>query len=520
MKKVFAFSPLLLTLLFAPAFARAQAGGGTPSSSANRDVNPLSFSGSDLGAQINNAYASCTSSAGTGCRIAVPPGNYTVSTPVVIAAKGKNASIECSGTSTTLTWKPTSGTMFQFAANGSGSGNGWGEGIRHCNLVNATSGTTAVAVQFGVSASDTTGRTAEGAYLDDVQITGFGTQYDLESQAWNITVTHSEFLNPVTYAIYANPSASNSGENLVFAGDTVADTLGRWIPQAVNLSLGSVIAQFVGCNFDDVEVEMGAGTINLIGPYFENPGPVLRTTPWIHVLHAVSTVTGLTAADDDTGTPATQPDITVEGTLTWIGGTIFGANPATATVVTSAHGHVWMGGDLNVSAAVPEIVNNSGLPYTNWSRGLNTVSAQAIREVNPVTAGAGHWYDLEQSDGRVAYGTLLEQMASDDATNPSGFEICNKLSSTVSCAVQIHKSGHFLGLHGPPSSSWNQWLYGTTRIDSLSIAGGASITNANAIPTVGTPTAGQAACIKAAGPPVVIGYCSSAVSASGACTCN
>ena len=43
---------------------------------------------------------------------------------------------------------------------------------------------------------------------------------------------------------------------------------------------------------------------------------------------------------------------------------------------------------------------------------------------------------------------------------------------------------------------------------------------ASAIPTVGTPTVNQAACIKSAGPPVVIGYCSTVVSATGACTCN
>jgi hypothetical protein len=39
-------------------------------------------------------------------------------------------------------------------------------------------------------------------------------------------------------------------------------------------------------------------------------------------------------------------------------------------------------------------------------------------------------------------------------------------------------------------------------------------------PIVGTPTAGQAACIKAAGPPVLIGYCSTVVGTTGACTCN
>ena len=42
----------------------------------------------------------------------------------------------------------------------------------------------------------------------------------------------------------------------------------------------------------------------------------------------------------------------------------------------------------------------------------------------------------------------------------------------------------------------------------------------NIVPQVGTPTVNQAACIKSAGPPVVIGYCSTVVGAGGACTCN
>lgn len=42
----------------------------------------------------------------------------------------------------------------------------------------------------------------------------------------------------------------------------------------------------------------------------------------------------------------------------------------------------------------------------------------------------------------------------------------------------------------------------------------------NAVPVVASPMVGQATCIKAAGPPVVIGYCSTAVGSGGACTCN
>jgi hypothetical protein len=43
---------------------------------------------------------------------------------------------------------------------------------------------------------------------------------------------------------------------------------------------------------------------------------------------------------------------------------------------------------------------------------------------------------------------------------------------------------------------------------------------ANSVPVTQSPTGGQAACIKAVGPPVVIGTCSTVVSSSGACTCN
>lgn len=54
----------------------------------------------------------------------------------------------------------------------------------------------------------------------------------------------------------------------------------------------------------------------------------------------------------------------------------------------------------------------------------------------------------------------------------------------------------------------------------ITIGGGAAISTSSALPQVGTPTVGKAACIKAAGPPVVIGFCSTVVDATGGCTCN
>jgi hypothetical protein len=225
----------------------------------------------------------------------------------------------------------------------------------------------------------------------------------------------------------------------------------------------------------------------------------------------------MTAADDDSSTPATQPDITVEGTFTWSGGgTIFGANPATATVVTSGGGHAAIIGDVDVSAAVPLLVNNSGLPYMSWTRGNPVVGAQAMQLINP-TPTANHWLDLENT----LSGTLDDVFIQQDGSNSDKFSVCLQSASVFDCPIQADRTGHFLGLgDGAPDPSYSTHLYNTTRIDSLSVNGGAPIATANAIPTVGTPTVGQAACIKAAGPPVVLGYCSTVVSSSGACTCN
>ena len=60
----------------------------------------------------------------------------------------------------------------------------------------------------------------------------------------------------------------------------------------------------------------------------------------------------------------------------------------------------------------------------------------------------------------------------------------------------------------------------TSMSGSLQIGGGVAIATSTAIPQVEAPAAGQAACIKAAGPPVILGFCSTAVGPTGSCTCN
>jgi hypothetical protein len=468
----------------------------------------------DLGNQINLAYSACPSN---GCIITVPSGSYTAATGVVIATIGKPAVIQCAGTSTTITWMPTSGTMFQFAANNT-TGK-WAQGIDSCQLVNATSSTTATAVQWGVNPTDTTGRTAQGGFLHNVQITGFQTQDLFASHAWNISAIHSNFLNALLHSVWIDTTAVNSGENLSFVSDTFGNSLNTWTAQNVLLNNGGVIANFVASNFDDAELSCLQGTCNVEGFFGENPGskPPLRTTPFIDAGSVLNLVT-MTATDDDTTDTPTQPDITVEGTLNWTGGgTIFGQTPATGTVVTSGGGHAALFGDFDVSDAVPLLVNNSGLPAIQMSRGAPVITNQVLQLISPTTSA--HWLNLENDPGAATKNDVFIEMDSD--ANNNNFLLCMQSGSAFACPLEANPTGHSLALGGgDPDPSYNVHLYNATRIDSLSIGGGAAIATANAIPTVGTPTVGSAACIKAAGPPVVIGFCSTGVNSSGVCTCN
>jgi hypothetical protein len=68
-----------------------------------------------------------------------------------------------------------------------------------------------------------------------------------------------------------------------------------------------------------------------------------------------------------------------------------------------------------------------------------------------------------------------------------------------------------------PSSDTNRWQMYNNGGTPSPVALLSDLTN---FPSVGTPTLNHAACIKATGPPVIIGYCSTVVASDGSCTCN
>ena len=94
-------------------------------------------------------------------------------------------------------------------------------------------------------------------------------------------------------------------------------------------------------------------------------------------------------------------------------------------------------------------------------------------------------------------------------------------------AVSVGGSQNLTGVQGTAgtaiaaaSGTFTNGNLRSTNATGDEVDSGITTAHINALPTVGTPIVGQAACVKAAGPPVVIGFCSTVVSSSGACTCN
>ncbi len=145
-------------------------------------------------------------------------------------------------------------------------------------------------------------------------------------------------------------------------------------------------------------------------------------------------------------------------------------------------------------------VGNDGHVYSNSTIGGSALQYNNIAPTTPANSGAIGWNQA---------GAQETDYINNHGGGVGGYRWFECPSPGTGC-VQTEVL----------DQSGNVVFSGSVKSTSLQINGGASIANSNAIPQVGTPRVGRAACIKAAGPPVVIGYCSTAVSSTGSCTCN
>jgi hypothetical protein len=225
----------------------------------NGTLNPLDYAGSDLGAKINAAYAALPSSGG---HIKLPAGNYSVSTPIVFTTK--QVSFDCDASTTngggeTLTWTPTSGTMFLL--------NGSAVHMNGCLLAGPGGSNTAIGIATGGSNSFIFGS------LTNTNVSGFNVGLEILTNSYIDTFTNNNFVNNTT-DLYIPSGQTNVGENLYFNGGSFTQPGGSstaFSKTCVNIETG-IEVHFDSVSFDQCGVSLNAvdTLVTMIAPHFED----------------------------------------------------------------------------------------------------------------------------------------------------------------------------------------------------------------------------------------------------------
>jgi hypothetical protein len=134
-------------------------------------LNATLFPGSDIGAQINAAFASCSGR----CKVEVPQGSYNYSTTIQIPVHSAGGAVlECDSQSTMLNYTGTGDAMEAFGTGDAESG----ILVQNCGLVSASSAGTVNGLHL---------RALGQAVFENIRITGFSGDGVLNEGANTIT---------------------------------------------------------------------------------------------------------------------------------------------------------------------------------------------------------------------------------------------------------------------------------------------------------------------------------------------
>jgi hypothetical protein len=222
------------------------------------------FSGSDIGAQINNAYAALPSTGGT---IFVPSGSYTFSTPINFGTQGKPAILQCASAvgGTTLTYNGSAATSTIINDFNTSNEITYGSGIRNCAFAMTASSTSG-----GIFLGGTNG--AAGTVLDSVSVTGFGYGLVTGANTYEINVNNSTF--DYNYTNLLAQPANNSGERMNFTNDGFLDSRNTHYAYCIYISTSAYAsATFNSPAIDDCSVVLNDGNydVSFVGGHAENP---------------------------------------------------------------------------------------------------------------------------------------------------------------------------------------------------------------------------------------------------------
>lgn len=336
------------------------------------------FSGADIGAKINSAYAACPLK---GCIITVPRGQFSFSTPIIFGTNGKRALLQGTpggGTELTYTGTATS-TRINSGQQAASIDHTSGCGIKNITLT-ANSRATSSSPIIGLEVGGTNG--SDCAVLENVNIQGFG--YGL----WTSSNTyHFHWLNGVIRNNGQNlhiVAANNSGEGFQFTNAFIVDGFATYGANAVDCiyidNSANESFNYTGGSIDDCQVHiLQANNVTITGTTFENPGAASwGAYTYIVIDNNIATnllINGATFFNVGAGVTSPTTFISNGGTLT-LNGVItrqFGGTTVTNFVTTTGSGRTTWSGFNNVSnTAVTNVVANSLVPL-NGTQGSSTI---------------------------------------------------------------------------------------------------------------------------------------------------
>jgi hypothetical protein len=217
--------------------------------------------GSDVGAQINAAYAALPPAGGA----IVLDESASFSTPVVFSTPNKPVLLSgLPGDAVTLTWVGT-GTAMTFDY---GTGHRMGHGLRDLTLTGPGSSTATIGVVFGGDNG------AEGIEFRDFKIQCFGVNLQMGSHTWLANFEHG-MVRSGGINLLLPSGLVEAGEQIAFRHVTFADAPPPHT-NSVWLQGGGQEIVFTDCAFDQAQLHIGNATtsaaqIVVTGSHFENP---------------------------------------------------------------------------------------------------------------------------------------------------------------------------------------------------------------------------------------------------------
>lgn len=318
---------------------------------------------SDFGAQVNAAYASCPAN---GCRIRIPAGSYTVSTPILFTISQKTVKLECdAGTSNNILYPDHGATELHYTGTSGAAitmetGGGTGSGIEGCTLIGRGAGNTNKAIGLLlIQASKQT--------YKDLFISGFDVGLELGNWVY-LDNFYNLQLESNARNLYAPPSI------VVGTGESIAVFGGVFTDKSLNNSFSSTCVDFEGgqaivISFYNVSFDQCGVTLNIpggqqflfSGSHFEDPVAPTNTDFLTIGSNCVSCQVILSGSDIFETHPSTRSEL-----ISMAGG-------ARLTIV---------GGIYLAAQHVPQVVNS-----THPANAVTVVGAEKLNQIDAWVGG-------------------------------------------------------------------------------------------------------------------------------------